>query len=323
VLEIEAETEGYLRILHPEGTEVGVGEVIGVLQPEEVDVVPRRWKAERAASGENRKRDEKEADKSSGERSDVEIRCSRKARALIQEEGIDLAVFAGRSLVREAEVRSYMQSRVEKAAEPESGSGQLVPIVMDETETSRNMDRVEDKAPFKKVRHRHSLWEDARISARERSRGMGWLVVHYFWNNWFLGNLVRWAPRMFILPLHRLRGVKIGTGCFIDPTAVIETAYPENITIGDDVRIGAQVTIMTHIKPPHYLRETGIMSVVVKPVVLENHSFIGVNAVIMPGVTVGRASVVASGAVVIGNVPAFTMVAGNPARIVKRFSKPD
>jgi acetyltransferase-like isoleucine patch superfamily enzyme len=62
--------------------------------------------------------------------------------------------------------------------------------------------------------------------------------------------------------------------------------------------------------------------VVLKPVRLEDHCFIGVNSVIMPGVTVGKAAVVASGAVVITNVPPYTMVAGNPAKVVKTFRKP-
>lgn len=61
-----------------------------------------------------------------------------------------------------------------------------------------------------------------------------------------------------------------------------------------------------------------------QPEVLEDHTicFIGVNSVIMPGVTVGKAAVVASGAVVITSVPPYTMVAGNPAKVVKTFRKP-
>ena len=70
---------------------------------------------------------------------------------------------------------------------------------------------------------------------------------------------------------------------------------------------------------PYCIALASHVAVVLKPVVLEDHCFIGVNAVVMPGVTVGRAAVVASGAVVTTNVPALTMVAGNPAKIVKRF----
>jgi acetyltransferase-like isoleucine patch superfamily enzyme len=122
--------------------------------------------------------------------------------------------------------------------------------------------------------------------------------------------------------VHRLRGVKIGADCFIDPNAILETAYPDNITLGNDVRITAGAIIMTHIKPPHYLRDEGLVPNVLKPVVLHDHSFIGVNAVILPGVTVGKAAVVASGAVVSSDVPAYTMVAGNPAKVIKRFAIP-
>jgi acetyltransferase-like isoleucine patch superfamily enzyme len=167
-----------------------------------------------------------------------------------------------------------------------------------------------------------SLWADARASASERSRGIPWLVWNYIWRNWFLGNLLRWAPRFATLAIHRARGVKVGLGCFIDPSAIMETAFPENISIGDDVRIAAAAVIMTHIKPPHYLRQTGIMDSVIKPVRIEDHVFIGVSAVLAPGVVVGKAAVVANGAVVVNNVPPFTMVAGNPAAVVKRFTKP-
>jgi chloramphenicol O-acetyltransferase type B len=52
-------------------------------------------------------------------------------------------------------------------------------------------------------------------------------------------------------------------------------------------------------------------------ITLESHSFVGVNACIMPGVTVGEGAVVASGAVVLKDVPPYTMVAGNPAQVVK------
>ncbi|MCH7889798.1 MAG: hypothetical protein IIA00_11065 [Proteobacteria bacterium] len=168
-----------------------------------------------------------------------------------------------------------------------------------------------------------TLLGDLKVSAQERGAGIFSVIINYLWRTWLLGNLVQWAPRGIILPLHRLRGVKMGKGCFIDPSAIVETAYPENITLGDDVRITARVVIMTHIKAPHYLRNTGIMPAVVKPVVLKDQCFIGVNSVIMPGVTVGKAAVVASGSVVVSNVSPYTMVAGNPAKLVKRFPNPE
>jgi acetyltransferase-like isoleucine patch superfamily enzyme len=163
------------------------------------------------------------------------------------------------------------------------------------------------------------LLGDARRSASDRGANVLWLAWNYFWRNWLLGNLVRVAPVGVRNVLHRWRGVKMGRDCFIDPNAILETAYAENITLGDDVRVTAGAIVMTHIKAPHLLRDKGYVPTVLKPVVLKSHSFIGVNAVVMPGVTVGEGAVVTSGSVVLADVPPYTMVSGNPARIVKRF----
>jgi len=52
---------------------------------------------------------------------------------------------------------------------------------------------------------------------------------------------------------------------------------------------------------------------------IEFGSWIGAKAVILPGVTIGRGAVVGAGAIVTKDVPPFTVVAGNPARIVKEL----
>ncbi len=249
------------------------------------------------------------------------LRISKKAQLLIEQHAIDPNVFAGTDLVREADVLAYVERQ---KTEPAVGTAVLeAPTVTTEPDEKPGEQVSLSKPGGPEVPARkHGFLHDARVSAADRGgKGLLGLAINYLWRNWFLGNLVRWAPRGVILPLHRLRGVKIGKDCYIDPNAIIETAYPENITIGNDVRVTARAIIMTHIKAPHYLRESGIMPVVLKPVVLEDHSFIGVNSLIMPGVTVGKASVVASGAVVLTNVPPYTMVAGNPAKVVKTFPR--
>jgi acetyltransferase-like isoleucine patch superfamily enzyme len=167
------------------------------------------------------------------------------------------------------------------------------------------------------ARGRRGLAGDAAASAGHRGTSVVWLAANYAWRNWFLGLVVRVAPRGIDLMVHRLRGVKIGRDCFVDPTAILETAYPERIRLGDDVRIAAKAVLMTHIKAPDLLRESGAVPPVDAGITLESHSFVGVNACIMPGVTVGEGAVVASGAVVLKDVPPYTMVAGNPAQVVK------
>lgn len=55
------------------------------------------------------------------------------------------------------------------------------------------------------------------------------------------------------------------------------------------------------------------------PIVVEDDAWIGMNAIILKGVTVGRASIVGAGSVVTKDVPPFCIVAGNPAKVVKRI----
>ena len=251
------------------------------------------------------------------------LTISKKAQALIAEHQLDAeATFAGMGLVREVDVIRHLESRIaeHEREHPTPPSPATAGAGAAALEPRAARGAVDSAYPTKS----RGLLGDAASSAKDRgNRSVAWLAWNYFWRNWLLGNLARWAPRGVILPIHRMRGVRMGSDVFIDPTAIIETAFPENITIGNDVRITAGCVIMSHIKAPHYLRESGLVPVVLRPVVLEDHCFIGVNSVIMPGVTIGKASVVASGSVVVTNVPAYTMVQGNPAKVIKQFPRPE
>ncbi|MEO5987885.1 MAG: DapH/DapD/GlmU-related protein [Candidatus Eisenbacteria bacterium] len=283
VYTIEAERDGYLEIVCAAGEEIAVGERAGRLHEAPL---------ERAAGT--------VASRGHGVVTAGTQVISRKARQLIESNGLDPARFAHLSIVREADVLQAIEAKPGSAL---AGNGSVAPGPV-EPEGSR------------------SFLKDMTVASSERGKNILWLAANYLFRNYLLGLLVRIAPRGVILPLHRLRGVKIGKGCYIDPSAIVETAYPENITLGDDVRIAAGAIIMTHIKAPHHLRESGLVPSVLKEVVLEDHCFIGVNSVVMPGVRVGKASVVVSGAVVLGDVPPYCMVAGNPAQVVKRFVRP-
>lgn len=86
------------------------------------------------------------------------------------------------------------------------------------------------------------------------------------------------------------------------------------ITIEDDVMIGPKVCITTE---GHPLNPQERKQLQVKPVVIKQNAWIGAGATILPGVTIGENSVVAAGAVVSKDVPANTIVAGIPAKVVK------
>ena len=92
------------------------------------------------------------------------------------------------------------------------------------------------------------------------------------------------------------------------------------VTIGNHVNLaqGITVTALNHNFAEKDLRidEQGIST---NPVTIGNDIWIGANAVILPGVTIGDRSVVAAGAVVTKDVPPHTLVAGVPAKIIKEL----
>ena len=84
------------------------------------------------------------------------------------------------------------------------------------------------------------------------------------------------------------------------------------IVIGNSVALAEDARIFTHShsEASHMIREY-------KPVVIEDYAKIFAGATILPGVTVGRESIVASGATVTADVPSHTVVAGAPAKVIR------
>ena len=112
--------------------------------------------------------------------------------------------------------------------------------------------------------------------------------------------------------LHRWRGVRVGNGAFIGTDTIIETAYPQLVSIGDRVDVGMRVTIIAHqVGESH---RTGVT--------IGDDAFIGPCSLILPNVTIGAGAVVSAGSVVTRSVPPLTMVQGNPARPVARCAMP-
>lgn len=92
------------------------------------------------------------------------------------------------------------------------------------------------------------------------------------------------------------------------------------VHIGDHVMIGPAVQIYT---PAHHLqaepRNRGLE--VALPIAIEDNVWIGGGAILLPGVSIGRNAVVGAGAVVTRDVPADTIVAGNPARVIREIDQ--
>src|SRR4029077_8792814 len=98
----------------------------------------------------------------------------------------------------------------------------------------------------------------------------------------------------------------------IGTSAIIETAHPELVWIGDNVAIGIRNVIIGHFSDSIDRRQNTN-----EPTVrICDNVYIGPNVTILPNVTVGEGAVITAGSVVNKSVPPGTMVQGNPARAV-------
>lgn len=114
-------------------------------------------------------------------------------------------------------------------------------------------------------------------------------------------------------------GVSIGQHCYIDQGVTIGNRCKiqnsvniyYGVTVGDEVFVGPSVTFTNDLHP----RAVGPWEVTATTV--ESSVSIGAGATIVCGVRIGEGAVVGAGSVVISDVPPYTLVVGNPARIVR------
>ena len=175
---------------------------------------------------------------------------------------------------------------------------------------------------------------------------------------WFIMNQVETRPRWYIrllAPLYQHRGrhsvihgsvrmdtppyrkFHLGDYSVVESFACINNAVGD-VSIGDHTRIGLHntiigpvvigshvnlaqgitITALNHIfsDPQKRIDEQGVCT---NQVIIEDDTWIGANAVILPGVTIGRHSVIAAGAVVTKDIPPHSLAAGIPAKIIKQI----
>ncbi len=122
------------------------------------------------------------------------------------------------------------------------------------------------------------------------------------------------AARFMIVPgirnfLYRTMGIHLGKNVFIGLDSYLDDQFPELLTIGEGTTIAFRVVVVAH-------DDSGTRTV--NPVVIGDDAYIGVGAIILPGVRIGNHAVVAAGAVVTRDIPASEVVAGVPARMIKK-----
>ena len=173
------------------------------------------------------------------------------------------------------------------------------------------------------------------LAAYKNQHGLKNMMTRLIWTGtWFFA--ARWMPR-FVMNhwrafLLRCFGAAIGQSCRL--TSSMEVWMPsrlrigsqvwidrnvnlynvDRITIGDNVIISDGAYICT---ASHDISKKDF-PLVTAPVTIGSGAWIAAHAIVLPGITIGEGAVVGSGAVVTKDVPPWTVVGGNPARIIKQ-----
>lgn len=107
-------------------------------------------------------------------------------------------------------------------------------------------------------------------------------------------------------------GLELGSDVYIAPTAYLDAGQPWLIQIADESVIGPWAIVLAHDASTRL--HTG--HTLVGRVTIGKRVYVGHGAIIMPGSTIGDDAVIEPGAVVRGDVPARSVAAGNPAKVV-------
>jgi maltose O-acetyltransferase len=133
------------------------------------------------------------------------------------------------------------------------------------------------------------------------------------------------------LPGYQLRsallkaaGYKIGRDVYIGEALIIIDELDEDgyLQIGDRVSLAERVTLVIASRP-NFSRIAPYAPTAHGPITIEDDAWLGTGSIIMPNITIGRGSVVGAASFVNRDVPPFTIVAGIPAKPLRKIDCPD
>lgn len=113
---------------------------------------------------------------------------------------------------------------------------------------------------------------------------------------------------------YRLKGYDIGNNCRISRSAILDRAHHKGVHIGDNTRVLMEAMILAHDFSRAALDGQSMWC----DTRIGKNCVIGGRAMIMPGVTIGDHVYVGGGSIVTKDIPDHCLVAGNPAKIIRR-----
>lgn len=174
------------------------------------------------------------------------------------------------------------------------------------------------------------------LTTGHRPRWWVRLFVNPFVHKRGKGSIIRRRTRLDVLPYRKF---SIGEGAIIEDFSTINNGMGD-VTIGSRSIIGIGNVIIGPVEIGNnviFAQHVGILAMnhgysninipirdqkcTAALIRIEDNCWIGTNAIVVSGVTIGRHSVVAAGSVVTKDIPPYTIAAGNPARIIRRYNE--
>jgi len=216
----------------------------------------------------------------------------------------------------------------------------------------------ENKAQFgKKLKGSNYIYDHHPMSIKDTVKNnpalkklVHWMLVPAnearprLWVKWFVnpfmhkkgrGATIRYRTRIDVLPFNKFN---LGNNSTIESFSTINNGVGD-VIIGDNTLIGMSnviigpVTIGDNVIFAQNIVASGLnheysdvtqpiykQKIVVAEIVIEDDCWIAANSVITAGVTIGKHSVVAGGAVVTKSIPPYSVAAGNPAKVIKQYN---
>ena len=136
--------------------------------------------------------------------------------------------------------------------------------------------------------------------------------------NLYLGRNVRFGEYTRI-NFYEKGILKIGNRCYFGQRNTFLVGG--DIILGDEVLMASDICITSenHGIDPVLNLNYGLQPLITAPVIIEDGCWIGEKAIILPGVHIGKKSIIGAGSVVTKDIPDFSIAAGNPARVLKKY----
>lgn len=191
-------------------------------------------------------------------------------------------------------------------------------------------EKIKSNESLKKLAHWSIL-----IPKQTRPRLWIKLFVNPFYHKKGKGAIVRPRTRMDVVPWNKF---ELGEDSTIEDFSAINNGVGDVIvgdrskiglsntiigpvTIGNDIRLAQNITLsgLNH-NYEDVSRPIHVQGISTAAITIEDGTWIGANAVVLAGVTIGKNCVIAAGSIVTKNIPSYSVAAGNPARVLKKYN---